>query len=461
MDKNKVIVIGGGISGLATAFWLDRKGVDVKLFEKEARVGGTIKSEMVDGYLIEHGPSSALDTTPLIDKLLVDLEIKEEKLSATDEAKKRYILRNGKLFPLPMNPFAFMTTKLFSRSAKLRLFKEPFIKTRSNRNESIAEFTERRLGREFLDYAINPFVAGVFAGDPDNINVKTAFPKLYDLEKEYGGLINGAVRSAWKRKRSKEVSKQSARTFSFKEGMQTLPLIIYERIKDKIEMNTEVLAVEKTNEKKYKVKYKLNGQVRSEYADAIVISLPSLQASKLLSPFDEKLSCELKQIYYPPVNVVFMGFRKKEVNYKLDGFGYLIPAKENRKILGSLWNSCIFPNRAPDGSYAMTTYIGGARQPEMTEKDDDETIELTLKELDSVIGLKSKPDIEKIIRWDRAIPQYNNHYADITDSIEKFMNDNKGIYICCNYYKGISVGDCIKNADATVNSVLNYLRTLD
>jgi oxygen-dependent protoporphyrinogen oxidase len=461
MNNFKVIVVGGGISGLTTAFWLNRKGISVKLLEKDNRVGGTMRSEITEGFLIEHGPSSALDTTPLIDKLLEDLGIRDEKLMATDDAKKRYILRNGKLYPLPMGPFAFLSTKLFSRSAKMRLFKEPFIRTKSNRNESIADFTERRLGKEFLDYAINPFVAGVFAGDPVNINVMTAFPKLYDLEQDYGSLITGAVRSAWKRKRSKEVSKQSAKTFSFRKGLQTLPDTIFEKIKDKILLNSDVVSIEREKNSKYNVAYKINGQLNTDIADAVVVSVPSICASGIIKQIEPELSAVLQKIYYPPVNVVFTGFRKKQISYKLDGFGYLIPGKEKRNILGSLWNSCIFPDRAPDDSYAMTAYIGGARQPEFTEKDDNESLEMTLKELDSVLGLDGEPILKKIIRWERAIPQYNNHYADISDEIENFMKNKKGLYICSNYFKGISVADCIKSADATVNSIRNYLKSLD
>jgi oxygen-dependent protoporphyrinogen oxidase len=380
---------------------------------------------------------------------------------ATDEAKKRYILKNGKLHALPMNPVSFLTSRLFSARAKMRLMKEPFIKSKSNRNETIAAFTERRLGREFLDYAINPFVAGVFAGDPKNINVMTAFPKLYELEQEYGGLIKGAVRSARKRKKSKEVSKQSAKTFSFINGMQTLPDTIYENLKSKICLCADVQKIKRTVDGKYEVKFKINDRECTETADAMVLSVPALPASAIISSFDNEFASELKNIYYPPVNVVFTGFKISEINYKLDGFGYLIPEKENRKILGSLWNSCIFKKRAPQSSYAMTTYIGGARQPEMTQKNDTESIELTMRELNSVIGLKGKPEFVRITRWDRAIPQYNSHYADISDDIESFMINNKGLFICSNYFRGISVGDCIKNADATVNSVLNYIKSMD
>lgn len=453
----KVAIIGGGISGLTTAFWLKNKGIEVKLFEKNDRVGGNIHTEIDKGFLVEHGPNSTLETTPLIDKLLSELGILEEKVVASEKSDKRYILRDGRIYPLPMKPFSFLRTRLFSTSAKLRLFKEPFIRSKGNEYETIAGFTRRRLGQEFLDYAINPFVAGVFAGDPNSLNVKTAFPKLYDLEQNHGSLIRGAIKSARQRKKSKEKSKQSAKTISFKKGMQSIVDSLYSYLKDDIYLSTSIEKIEPQN-RNYQLKIIRKDLTSSEYFDSVIISTPSFSASKLISTYDKLLSEGLKNIYYPPVNVVFIGIEKSKIDYQLDGFGYLIPEKENRNILGSLWNSVLFPGRAPEGYYALTSFVGGARSPELTDLDDDKLIDTTVKELDSVLGMKSRPDFVKIIRWDRAIPQYNNHYSDIIEMIEKFMQKNKGLFVCCNYYKGISVCDCIKNADTTVSNVLEYLR---
>jgi protoporphyrinogen/coproporphyrinogen III oxidase len=452
----KVIIIGAGISGLTTAYWLKKNGLEVKVFEKNPVAGGSIGTEISGGYMIEHGPNSTLETTPLINKLLEDLGIINEKIYATDEAKKRYILRGGKLFPLPMGPVSILSTKLFSASAKLRLLKEPFIKSLSHEKETIAEFTRRRLGDEFLDYAINPFVAGVFAGNPENLNVKTAFPKLYELERNYGGLIVGALKSARARRKSAEKSKQSAKTISFRNGMQELTNIIYEKLKNDILTNTEVLSVGISGDKQYFTEYLQNGNKRKEISDAIVLSSPAHVTTNIIRSIDESLANELKDIYYPPVNVIFTGFKKENVGFNLDGFGYLIPSKENRKILGTLWNSILFPGRAPEGSYALTSFIGGSRNPELTETSDDEQLKITLGELVSILGVKGEPDFVKIIRWKKAIPQYNLDYASTTEMIEKFHNANPALRICSNYFKGISVSDCIKNADETVNSLLSY-----
>jgi len=450
-NKNAVI-IGAGISGLTAAYLLTSRGYDVKVLEKSERSGGTIRTEYFDGYMIEHGPNSTLETTPLIDELLKMLGILNKKIPANESAKKRYILKNGKILPLPMSPPSFISSKLFSAKAKLRLFKEPFIKSKSNPSESIADFTRRRLGTEFLDYAINPFVAGVFAGDPENLNVKTAFPKLYELEQKYGSLIGGSLKSRKERKNRNEESKQSAKTISFSGGMQQLTDALFLKLKGRIEFDCAVSGILKNNGK-YTVNYRKNSEDIALESDIVILSVPAYAAAPLISGLDTALSGELSKVYYPPVNIIYTGFRTKDIKFNLDGFGFLIPGKENRKILGSLWTSVIFPGRAPEGSYLLTNFTGGSRSPEMADLNDEENVRIVRDELDSIIGLNNSPVFSKIIRWEKAIPQYGKNYSAITDMIENFSAVNSGLYICSNFFKGISVCDCIKNAFETANKI--------
>ena len=222
--SKKVIIIGAGMSGLTAAYLLHKEGYNIIVLEKNDKVGGSIETVMENNFPFDRGPNSALETTPIIAQLVEELNLKDQLVYASKEGNKRYILRNNKLITLPMSPLAFFKSKLFSGKAKLRLMKEPFIgKSLDGYNQSIAEFVTRRLGREFLDYAINPFVAGVYAGNPEDLSVKSALPKLYALEEEYGGLIWGTIRSMRKRKKGKEKLKQSAKMFSFKDGMKVLP----------------------------------------------------------------------------------------------------------------------------------------------------------------------------------------------------------------------------------------------
>ena len=222
--SKKVIIIGAGISGLTAAYLLHKEGYNIIVLEKNDKVGGSIETVMENNFLFDRGPNSALETTPIIAQLVEELNLKDQLVYASKEGNKRYILRNNELIALPMSPPAFLKSKLFSGKAKLRLMKEPFIgRSLDGYNQSIAEFVTRRLGQEFLDYAINPFVAGVYAGNPEDLSVNSAFPKLYALEEEYGGLIVGTIRSIREMTKRKEQSKQRAKILSFKDGMNVLP----------------------------------------------------------------------------------------------------------------------------------------------------------------------------------------------------------------------------------------------
>ncbi len=221
-SEGKVVVIGAGISGLCVAYWLKKHGVNVVVLERDSRVGGTMKSLREDGWLVELGPNTALETTPLFQQLFNEIGITDKRVYANEAASKRYILRDGILHALPMGPASFLTSKLWTWRGKLRLLKEPFV-GRAYHEESVAEFVRRRLGSEFLDYAINPFVAGVYAGDPEQLSVQAAFPKLYALEEKYGGLVKGLIKGRKERKERDETAKSRARLFSFVDGIQSFP----------------------------------------------------------------------------------------------------------------------------------------------------------------------------------------------------------------------------------------------
>ena len=287
MNK-KIAVIGAGISGLTAAYLLSKKGFDITVLEKNNSVGGSFESVLENGFLFDRGPNSTLETTPDIGQLIKELELGPELLYASKQANKRYILRDNKLHSLPMSPQGLIKTKLFSGKAKLRLMAEPFI-GRSNDGyyQSLAEFVKRRLGQEFLDYAINPFVAGVYAGRPEDLSVKSAFPKLYALEEKYGGLIVGTIRSIRERKKRAEVAKQSAKMLSFKNGMIALPKAIEKYFEDRIFLSSEVTSIDQ-NQNGYTVSYQQNDTINKLYCDAVLSTNPSYSAAKLFSKYDKE-----------------------------------------------------------------------------------------------------------------------------------------------------------------------------
>ncbi len=443
----KIGIIGGGISGLVVAFLLKNKGFDVTLFEKSNQVGGNIQTRKVDGFLIEHGPNSLIKSPRLVD-LIKTLKLETEILIANPTNKKRYVLQNGKLRALPMSIAKMATDGFFSVRAKLRLLKEPFIKSKSPKGESVAEFFERRLGKEIVEKAADPFIAGIFAGNPESLSVKAAFPRLYELERDYGSLLLGLLRS-----KTEKPDANFPHSFSFKNGIQTLTDRLAEVLGESVKTNGEILRIEKSGGE-----FIVKTDAGAKNFDAVVISTPAESAASLIENADADLSAQLENIYYPPIAMVFFGIEKEKISFNLDGFGFLVPGSEKRKILGTLWNSAVFENRAPDGYHLLTTFVAGARNAEIFEKSDDELFEIVFEELKSILALREKPEFIHIKRWRKAIPQYNSGYEKIEKGIGDFEQNNRGIFFCSNFYRGISVGDCVKNAYKTADEIEGFLK---
>ncbi|MDP2301058.1 MAG: protoporphyrinogen oxidase [Ignavibacteria bacterium] len=451
--SKKIVVLGAGISGLSTAFWLYKEGYDVVVLEKNKEVGGAMESVMINDFLFDRGPNSGLETTPVISKLVKETGLSKEMMYANQEGNKRYILRDNQLHALPMNPLSFIKTKLFSGKAKMRLMLEPFIgRSKEGYYQSISQFVRRRLGQEFLDYAINPFVAGVYAGDPDKLSVYSAFPKLYELEEKYGGLIIGTIRSIKERKGRAEVSKNHAKMFSFRNGMQSLPKTIAAKLSDRVILLADVETVEKSGEG-YKVTYNNAGEKREITADYVLSTVPAYVASNIFRNLDTKLSEHLDSIEYPPVMVLYLAYPKDKIKQPLDGFGFLIPKKEKKSFLGAIWSSVIFDNRTSGDNATFTLFIGGARSPEIFSLDKEIIIKKVLNEFHEIMGINSEPIMKSYRYWSKAIPQYNIGYIEHERYCDLFEINNPGIFISGNYRGGISVGDCLKNSDLVFQKI--------
>jgi oxygen-dependent protoporphyrinogen oxidase len=451
--KKKIIVLGAGISGLATAYWLQKDGFDVHVLEKKSDAGGAMESFKENNFLIDFGPNSGLETTPLIRILAEEVGIVNEMIYANESSNKRYILKNEELHQLPTSPQAFIKTKLFSTKAKLRVMAEPFI-GRSNDGyyQSMAQFVSRRLGQEFLDYAIDPFVSGVFAGDPEKLSVKSAFPKLYRLEEVYGGLIKGMIKGARERKKRIEQSKQNAKMFSFKNGMQSFPLAIAKKINNKILFDCAIKKVRKgINE--WIVEYQKDNNIFEIKSDLVLSTIPVDAASEVFENLDKEFHKHSANIYYPPVMVLYLAFNKKDIGQSLDGFGFLIPSKEKKSFLGAIWSSAIFQNRCDEENAVFTLFIGGARNSKIFETETEKLTRNVLKEFKSIMKTDSDPLLIKSKFWERAIPQYNIGYIVHENYFDTFEKNNPGIFISGNFRGGISVGDCIKNSEAVFNKI--------
>lgn len=455
MTKKKIAVLGGGISGLASAFWLKKENYDVTVFEADPEIGGAMKTEHENNFLLETGPNSGLETTPLIREIAEEVGIADEMIYANNESNNRYIVKNSTLIALPVSAHAFFNSPLFSFSAKLRLLKEPFIgQSEDGYYQSIAQFVERRLGKEFLDYAIDPFVSGVFAGDPAKLSVKSAFPKLYRLEELYGGLIKGLIKGARERKKNKEKSKHNAKMFSFKSGMNSYPKAIAKYLGESVNLNCKINKVIK-QENSYKILYTENSISKEFVTDLILSTIPAHPAANIFKDIDSTLSQHLTDIYYPPVKIIHLGFNKNDIDRKLDGFGFLIPTKEKRNYLGAIWSSTIFPNRSSDDTALFTMFVGGAKNPDIFDKNTDDLFNEIISDFKKLMNIKSDPIFVKERFWEKAIPQYNLGHIEHDNYFEKFERENPGLFLSGNYRGGISVGDCIKNSKENLKKIMD------
>lgn len=452
-----VLVLGAGISGLATAFWLKERGAAVELLEAAPRAGGVIGTRQRNGALVEHGPNSTLDTSPLINELLDRVGIRSERVATSAVAATRFVVRDGRLLPLPTTPGGFVTTPAFSFGAKLRLLREPFIGAApAGAEESIAAFVRRRLGTEFLDYAVDPFVSGVYGGDPERISVSAAFPRLHALEQKYGSLIKGQILGMRERRKAGEKAKNTADSFSFLRGMQTLTDALANAI-GRIETSVHVRRIERARDGNWTVAGSRGADPVLRSARAIVLALPAHESAKLLRELWPPATKGLAAIEYAPIASIASAYRRADIRHSLAGFGFLVPKRESRRILGSLFSSSMLPGRASEGLVLLTTFAGGTRNPELPAQPEGALATLVHEELTALVGATSPPVWVEVTRWPRAIPQYNLGHAERLRPLADAERAKPGLFVCGSYRGGVSIGDCIKSAHAQADAATRFL----
>lgn len=449
-DRFDVLVLGGGISGLTAAFLLKERGHSVALLEASERPGGCIRTWKKDGFLFELGPNTVLNNAFEIDELCAKAGLLERRLTATPTAKVRYIVRGGKPVRLPGGPFGFAATPLFSLGTKLGLFREPFVKAAPpDLEESIAQFVTRRLGREFLDYAVGPFVSGVYAGDPAKLSVRHAVSKIYALEEKHGSLIRGALAK-------RKGPAPAGGLFSFPDGLEELPRTLAAALGEGWRPGTEVLAVRREGPGFVVEARGSSGDV-SLWARSVVCALPSKAASAALTPLGGAFAPGISDLSYADVACVCLGFRREQVDHSLVGFGFLCPEVEGRHVLGCLFPSSLFPGRAPEGHVALTCFVGGAVHPERAGAPEAEILEKTLADLKPLLGLKGDPVVSRVERWCPAIPQYNVGHGRHKEAAAALEAAHPGLFVSGNLLFGVSLGNCVQNASAVAARVAGAL----
>ena len=454
-----VAIIGAGITGLTSAFYLKRKGIPVTVYEGSGRVGGVIQSLRQEGYLAEFGPNTILETSPKITQLVCDAGLEPRRLNPDPKTEARYVVRYRRPIAMPGSPLGFFTTRLFTTRAKLAVLREPFVpRRRDGKEESIAEFVVRRLGQEFLDHAIDALVAGVYAGDPYKLSVPQAFPKLGQLEAKYGSLIKGQILGARERKKRGEVAKDRAPKFSFHEGLQVLPDSLRERLGDAVRLGASVERLTQTANG-WTLDFHERGQATRAEHIAVVYAGTAFRLAQMPIQAQQPLSfASFAEIRYPPVASVVLGFRREDVAHPCGGFGMLIPRIEGFKILGTIFSSSLFPNRAPAGHLTLTSYIGGERYPELASMPPEKLFALALEDLRVLLGVKGKPTFQHSVLYPKAIPQYNVGYGRYRELMAEIESKAPGLFLAGHYRDGVSLSDSIVSGCNVVERVETYLR---
>ena len=449
-DNNRIVIIGGGISGLATAWFLHQKGAHVRLLEEGARVGGVIYTVRGDRFVVERGPNSTLQRPGReedgLGRLIEGAGLQDRVAEAAKAAKKRFVMRDGRLVALPGSPPGMITTSLFSWRAKLRLLGEPFV-GRADDEETIAQFVERRLGREFLDYAVEPFVSGVYAGDPRELSVRAAVPRVYALEERFGSLIGGAIKMG---KAAEKSGAPAGRLVSFDEGMAVLP----ETIAACLPEGTVRTGCRVSGLRQADGGWEVHWEGGSERADRVVLAVPAAAAADLVEPLSAPAAGILRDIPYAPILSVAVAYGRDQVGHPLDGFGFLVPRREGLRILGGLFSSTLFGGRAPDDQVLLTVFVGGATDRGAIDLDAQQAAELVHSELAPLLAISGPPNVVGQSRYEGAIPQYTLGHLERMAGLDGLLSVFPGLHARASWRDGISVSDCVRNGEIMAQTLV-------
>jgi protoporphyrinogen/coproporphyrinogen III oxidase len=459
---SSVAVVGAGISGLACAYRLRQSGIDVSVFESSGRPGGLIESLEKDGMLLEAGPQSFQGTDEL-QALIRELGI-EDQLQKSDPRAPRYVLLHGHLRKIPMSPQALLTSSLLGPGSRWKIASEPFRKSKPpGEEESVGNFVRRKFGNEILEYLVAPFISGVYAGDPEQLSLKAAFPSLDEWEREYGSVLRGAMKS----RPAKNKGAGAPPLCSFKHGMSTLPLAIAGKLGAALRtqavvagiQNRSAAPVPSVDNAPYTLRVRSGAEEQTVSASAVVIATPAYVAGALVDAISPPLAQTLGAIAYAPVAVVAASYYRQQIGDALEGFGFLAPRREKVRTLGTVWNSSLFSDRAPSGTVIITSFIGGATDVEIVHHAEEDIARIVHDENARILGITG-PAIETLVwKYPRALPQYNLGHGHIVEAIRDGEKKTPGLFFAGNYLEGPAIGKCVENGFHAAEAVQRYLAT--
>jgi len=459
---SQIPVVGGGISGLACAWRLKQLGLPVLLLERSPRFGGVIDTVDQDSFRFDIGPQSFMNTQA-VSELIGELGLRGELLEANPRAP-RYILKHGRLAPAPLSPPQLLLTPLLSIGTKLRILSEPFRHTRPpDSDESIAAFVRRKFGPDLLANLVAPFVSGVWAGDPEKLSLASSFPSVRQLEERYGSVIRGQM----KERRKSGSGRPSL--CNFPGGIRRLVDALAVKLGQSAITGAEIVAIRGSSgsaHRMFELTYRLGGAMQSLSSTALVVAAPADETARLLSGIAPGFAESLGRIEYAGVAQVSAGYGLEQINYwnaekGLEGFGFLVPRAEGLRLLGTVWNSSLFAERAPTGMVTFTSFLGGMTDSEIVSKTPGQIAVIANSELASILGITGEPAGQHVSSWRRALPQYNIGHQGVVSAVRDLTVRTPGIFLAGNYFAGPSIGACIENANEVAHNVARFCSSAD
>jgi oxygen-dependent protoporphyrinogen oxidase len=457
--QHHVIIVGGGVSGLAAAHYLSEPPVKVTLLEASNRLGGTIQTEYRDGFLLERGPDSFISEKPQALALAKRLGLESQIIQTNEKLRRSFIVRKGRLrtvpegFQLlaPSRLWPFITSDIFSLTGKARMAADLWLPRKSsngNTDESLASFVRRRLGTEALERMAQPMVGGIYTADPETLSLRATLPRFLDMEREHRSLILAMLRQGQSQKTGTSGARYSL-FLSFERGMQVLVDALAEQIKAEIHLNSRVETIRRDGPT-----WRITTNSGEHFeSDALCLALPAYVSASLLADTNNTLAGKLKRIKYASTATINFAYRRAAIKHPLNGFGFVVPFVEKRSLIACTFSSVKFPGRVPDEHVLLRAFAGGALQPEIFGLDNSKLTARVETDLRELLGISEAPLFVEVAKWERSMPQYEVGHLDRVNEIENVVKDIPGLALAGNSYRGAGIPDCIRSGQSAAQSV--------
>jgi oxygen-dependent protoporphyrinogen oxidase len=460
METYDVVVVGGGVSGMSAAYALYKRGAEVLLLEAGAEVGGAMRSVVTpDGYTLDCGPNTLGTKDARLWSEFADLGISRQLIPAERAGRKRYFLKDGLPLAIPGSPVAMVGTPMISLSAKLRMLREPFAPRGGGADESVEAFFNRRIGPEAMARLVDPFVSGVYSGNPAQMSLKATFPSLWEAERRSGSIIRGMLAGRKGAKGAPKGPKMRSVTFSFEGGVATWPKAIARALGPRRVWRGAQVTDLFSEGGLWRLVVERGGRAETVEARSVILATPAYAAADLVADLDGAAAAALRGIPYSSMAVVHLGYSREQIAHPLDGFGVLAPSSEGKSFLGILWASSLFPAFAPRGKALTITLMGGSIRPVRPEQCEEELVATAIRENELVLGARGRPELVHFSRWSHAIPQYNFGHDERIAAVERLEQARPGLYFAGSYRGGVGVPKCWRNAVDLADRVAAELPT--